>query len=122
MFAVIALAITWSSVSQISLNYRLERQVQEKIAENELLSQQVLNNQLENEYLQTDYFKELELRRQLGLIKEGESVLLISQKQLDELVSSVELPTQTEPDATIVVQKSNLHKWFDFFTGQKVDN
>lgn len=61
-------------------------------------------------YIQTPEFQELEAKRQLGLAKEGESVIIFSDKPSGKSALS-----ENESDDKGAPQLSNPQKWWNYF-------
>lgn len=123
IFLVIGLSITWSTIGQIELNYRLEQEASELQAQIDLLELQNKTQLLENEFLRTDYAQELAARSQLGLVDPGEKVLLLSQSRIDAGVADYEdylkqvQPTEDSNQSNSDL--SNLERWVRFYRGDR---
>ena len=63
-------------------------------------------------YIQTPEFQELEAKRQLGLVKDGENVIIFSDKPSGKIKSS-----DNETDGEDAPQLSNPQKWLNYFFG-----
>lgn len=61
-------------------------------------------------YIQTPEFQELEAKRQLGLVKDGENVIIFS----DKLPGKSKL-ADNETDGEAAAQLSNPQKWWNYF-------
>ena len=61
-------------------------------------------------YIQTPEFQELEAKRQLGLVKDGENVIIFSDKLPGKQKSS-----DSESDGETAPQLSNPQKWWNYF-------
>ena len=72
------------------------------------------NQELESSlaYIQTPEFQELEAKRQLGLAKDGENVIVFSDKPAGKIKSS-----DNETDGEDAPQLSNPQKWLNYFFG-----
>src|SRR3989304_9986483 len=72
------------------------------------------NQELESSlaFIQTPEFQELEAKRQLGLAKDGENVIVFSDKPAGKIKSS-----DNETDGEDAPQLSNPQKWLNYFFG-----
>src|SRR5258708_7005351 len=78
IFAVIVLAITWSSIKTLQTNYELQKQISTLKQQNDVFKLQNDNTTLQNQYYQTNQYLELAARQDFGLAAPGEKILLIS--------------------------------------------
>jgi len=121
IFALIVLAITWSTIKTIQNNYELQKQISVLKQQNDILSLQNNNQRLQNKYYQTDSYQELAARQNLGLAESGEKILLVPK--------SVALKYVGDADAvdTALVQSTdnrsrytkNFEAWRDFLLGRQ---
>lgn len=120
VFAVIVLAISWSTVRTIQSNYQLQKKVAFLERQNEVLKLLNENQALRNKYFETDKYLELAARQSLGLAAPGEKVLLVAKevalKYVDQKLIE-QTVAQTPPDTRSQVVK-NLHAWRDFLLGR----
>lgn len=64
-------------------------------------------------YLQTDDFKEKEAKDKLNLIKEGESLVLIKEKDIQK-----EKPEKEEKNSPeVIIDRPNYYYWWHLFFG-----
>lgn len=86
-----------------------------KKAQDNLTALQNKNTNLQNLllYYKTDTFKELEARRQLGLKKPGESVIVIPENS-DDKKTSESSADQNNTNQEEKQNSSNLEKWWHF--------
>ena len=124
VFAIVVLAITWSSIKTIQRNYELQKEVSTLKQQNELLNLYNGNMALQNKYLETDEYLELAARQNLGLAAPGEKVLLVpknvSQRYLDDTLvadSAQDKPADSRGDQGY---RKNLQDWWDFLMGKDV--
>lgn len=89
-------------------NYEVNKELSslESKIEDYKLRQDYLTNLIA--YYQTKSFAEKEARAQLGLKKEGETVLALPQKGKSEKKEEIEENTQ-------IKEKTNAEKWWNFF-------
>lgn len=113
VFAVVLILLVYLGVSTLGViakNYRLQQQVDELTAQNEILRLQ--NQQLEYEitYFQTDAFVELEAREKLGLQAPGEKVVIFPDR-----VPGPAKPPEPEPELSIEeTVVDNMKQWLYF--------
>ncbi len=99
--------------------YKLSRQVyrQKEINEEITALQEEIdrlnqnNSKLEqlSDYFQTDHYKEKEAREKLGLIKEGERIVEIKEKE----IPTKEKTQEQKPE--IKINKPNYYYWWHYF-------
>jgi len=92
-----------------------QREVNVEIAnlqsEIEKLNQENKNLQGLIEYFQTEEFKEKETKDKLNLVKEGEKLVLIKEKEI-----SVETANEDD-EVEVVVNRPNYYWWWYYFFG-----
>lgn len=62
-------------------------------------------------YLQTNDFREKEAKDKLNLIKEGESLMLVKEKE----VAMQEPAAQEDPAPEVIVSRSNYYWWWHYY-------
>jgi cell division protein FtsB len=124
LFAVIVLAITWSTIKAIQTNYQLEKQVSLIKQQNTVLDLQNQTVSLHNQYLQTDTAQELSARQNLGLAGPGEQVFLVPKavalKYVNPKFSQQKVATKSTADTRSKYIK-NVESWRDFLLGRKAN-
>jgi len=124
VFAIVVLAITWSSIKTIQRNYELQKEVSTLKQQNELLNLYNGNMALQNKYLETDEYLELAARQNLGLAAPGEKVLLVpknvSQRYLDDTLVADSAPDKPADSRGDQGYRKNLQDWWDFLMGKDV--
>jgi cell division protein FtsB len=122
VFALLVLAITWSTIKAIQANYELQKQISEIAQQNQVLSLENQNKALKNKYYETDAFLDLAARQNLGLAAPGEKVLIVpsavAMKFVDRSVIASTKPQTTTPDTRSKYEK-NIEAWRDFMLGRK---
>jgi len=107
---ILSLSWAWSTISVLSKNYDLERQVEQARLDVEIMKLQNENLALEQAYYQTNEYLELSARKLLNKAQEGEHLVLLP---------SVESETAKTSTATsTAVEKSNFEQWVDFLFGR----
>lgn len=105
---IVALAWIWGSISSMERNYSLQRQLELKTREKLIAEIQYKTLEFENQYLQSEEYQELAARENLGLVAQGESVLILADYPAEE---AEKITTETgEKD-------SNFTQWMNFIFG-----
>lgn len=110
---LIAASWVWGSLQVMQRNYGLQKEVDLKKRELALTELQRDSLELEQRYYQTDEYKELAARESLGLVRHGESLLILPE-------NSDAAKAADAPEAVVAVQKepsSNLEQWLNFLFG-----
>ncbi|PID31526.1 hypothetical protein CR983_00700 [Candidatus Saccharibacteria bacterium] len=114
---VVAVAWTWGSITMMQRNYQLQRRLDAKQRERQLVQLQVDTLAYEQKYYRSAEYQELAARSRLGLANPGEKLLVLppnSQK-------AKEFDAQTQPAAASDAPgPSNLRQWLDFLSGKNV--
>lgn len=125
IFGVVAVLVSWSTISAIQTNYGLQKQITAVKQQNDVLELQNKNQELANQYYGTNAYLELAARRQLGKAAPGETVLLVPKSVA--LAHTVDLPAVNKGQAAIsaahksVIQR-NFQAWMDFFQHRLVED
>lgn len=105
---IVALAWIWGSISSMERNYSLQRQLELKTREKLIAEIQYKTLEFENQYLQSEEYQELAARENLGLVAQGESMLILADYPAEE---AEKITTETgEKD-------SNFTQWMNFIFG-----
>ena len=75
--AMIAFSWAWASVEAVQRNYVLQREVDDKRRQQQLIALQTENLQFEQRYYKSNEYLSLEAKRRLGLAEAGEKVLIL---------------------------------------------
>jgi len=110
---LIAASWVWGSLGMMQRNYSLQKEVDYKKRQLELVELQRDNLEFQKKYFQTAEYQELSIRDSLGLVRPGEKMLILPEN------------TQTAKDADKVtttvtvaqVQTSNIEQWINFLFG-----
>lgn len=92
---------------------QINKEISQLQTEIERLNQDNKNFQELVNYLQTDDFKEKEIKDKLNLVKEGEQVILVKEK--DVAVKSAQIENNQSPKAEVIVNRSNYYWWWHYF-------
>ena len=116
---IIALSWAWASVEAVQRNYALQRQVDDKHRQEELLRLQTENLQYEQRYFKSREYQSLESKRRLGLAEAGEKVLILPP-------NSAAVTAADQADVTsrtdVVIDETPpppLEQWMEFLFGAK---
>lgn len=107
---LIAASWIWGSLDMMQRNYALQKQIDFKKRQLELTELQRTNLSLEKSYYQTAEYQELAARESLGLVRPGESVLILPP-------NTVAAQEKTAAVAAATTQVSNLEQWINFLFG-----
>ena len=120
--ALIAISWAWSSVEAVQRNYALQRQVDDKRRQQQLMELQTENLQYEQRYFKSHEYQTLEAKRRLGLAEPGEKVLILpansdAVKAADtaDRQASNQLPSEIPP-------LPPFEQWMEFLFGAKSQN
>jgi len=125
IFSIIVLAITWSGVKTVQVNYELQKKISVLRQQNAVVYLQNQNTGLQNKYLQTDQYLELAARQDFGLAAPGEKVLLIPKNVAMKYVNpalnpQAESVSNSSPKDNRSSMMNNLQDWRDFLLGRKL--
>jgi len=122
IFAVIVLAITWSGIKTLQINFELQKQISTLKQQNEVLKLQNGNTALQNQYYQTNQYLELAARQDFGLAAPGEKVLLVSKDVAMKYVDPSLSPSSSSKSPADKRSRyaKNFQAWRDFLLGRKV--
>jgi len=119
--AVIAISWAWSSVQAVQRNYQLQRTVDDKQRQAQLVQLETDNLQFEQHYYKSSEYLSLEAKRRLGLADPGEKVLVLPP-------NSPAVIAADNADQAVVAPVSDaqplppLQQWMDFLFGAKPRN
>lgn len=108
---VIAIGWVWGSLGMMQRNYSLQKEVDYKKRQLELVQLQTENLNLQKRYYQTEEYQELAIREALGLVRPGEKVLVLPPN------TNQSKDDQNDTGQTAIVRSSNLEQWMNFLFG-----
>lgn len=123
IFALIVLAITWSGVKTVQVNYELQKKISLIKQQNDVLQLENQNAQLQNQYYQTNQYLDLAARQNLGLAGQDEKVMLVPKKVALKYVDMsliVKAPSQVAAVDNRSKYVKNIETWRDFLLGRKI--
>lgn len=111
---LIAASWTWGSIGAMQRNYRLQKDLDNKERQLQLVQLETDTLRFQQNYYRSDEYKELAVRERLGLVFPGEKVLILppnseAAKNADENYGRVAIATP--------VQASNMEQWINFLFG-----
>lgn len=115
-FGILALMVSWSTISSIQANYALQKQIAQLEQQNKVDQLKNKNQALTNQYYNTDQFLELAARQHFGKAAPGEKVLLVPKNVA--LAHTVETPsttTSTPVKSSASSLQRNFEAWMNFF-------
>lgn len=112
---LIAASWVWGSLQVMQRNYGLQRSVDQKNRSLAVTQLQRDSLELQKRYYQTDEYKELAARESLGLVMNGEKVLLLPPNS--EAAKAEGGSTSVAVAAQTPVETSNLEQWVNFLFG-----
>lgn len=114
--AAIAISWAWASIGVVQKNYALQRQVDDKNREKQLVQLQTENLAYEQRYYKSDEYLSLEIRSRMGLGDPGEKVLVLPKNtaaaKADQ--SSAQAVVQPTIEAT---EPAEIQQWANFLFG-----
>ena len=123
IFAIIVLAITWSGVKAVQVNYELQKKISVIKQQNDVLQLENQNARLQNQYYKTNQYLDLAARQNLGLAGPGEKVFLVPKnvalKYIDQSLM-VKAPMRASVADNRSKYAKNLEAWRDFLLGRKI--
>lgn len=102
---VVAFAWIWGSISAMNRNYGLQQKLESRKRERLIAEIQHKTLQYESEYLKSSEYQEIAAREHLGLVADGEKVLILSNYPNEEKNNSVGQAKK----------QSNFSEWMNFF-------
>lgn len=114
--AIIAISWAWASVEVVQKNYALQREVDDKLRQKQLIELETQSLEYEQKYYRSSEYLTLEVKKRLGLTEPGEKVLVLpantaSASSEDEATTNVVVQTSQESEPT------NLQQWLNFLFG-----
>lgn len=115
MLIIVGVAVFWLGFMTITIdvmnrNYRLQRQVDQGVLDNQVIEIQNENLRLEQAYYETNEYLELSARALLGKALPGEHLVLLKRAEVAD-TNQGKTNQQFE-------QRSNLDQWLDFLSGK----
>lgn len=112
----IAISWAWGSVSVMERNYKLQREIDDKQREVQLVELENARLAFEQRYYKSDEYKEMAARQRLGLVNPGESVVVLP-PNTEAAQKWDENQQPKQPEVAIVDAPSTFEQWLTFLAG-----
>ncbi len=114
--AVIAVSWAWASVGVVQRNYALQREVDDKLRQKQLIELETQNLEYEQRYYKSSEYLSLEIKRRLGLAEPGEKVLVLP---ANTAAASKDAAAQSRSagQEKLGTEPTNLQQWVNFLFG-----
>jgi len=117
---LIAFSWIWGSLSVMQRNYDLQKDLELKKRQLQLAEVETKSIELENRYYQTREYQELAVRKSLGLVMPGESVLILPDNT--QAAKDADAKLDTKVSNVTIEEQSNYKQWMDFLFGKNSQN
>ncbi|RYX79260.1 hypothetical protein EON76_00885 [bacterium] len=114
--AAIAVSWAWASIGVVQKNYALQRQVDDKNREKQLVELQTENLAYEQRYYKSDEYLSLEVRARMGLGDPGEKVLILPKNTPSAQADKSSAQAVVQP-ASAATEPSEFQQWANFLFG-----
>lgn len=113
--AAVFVAFSWTigSIGALEKNYTLQREIYDKQQQLKLIGVETQTLRYEQNYYKSDEYKELAVRKDLGLVRPGENVLILPPNTAAASANDVETAKSSS-----FVRPSNSKQWLDFLFGR----
>lgn len=116
--AVIAISWAWASVGVVQKNYALQREVDDKRRQQQLIELQTETLAYEQRYYKSTEYLSLEARERQGLGDPGERVLVLPLNTANaKAVDQDPGQATVRPTASASAEPSNIQQWANFLFG-----
>jgi cell division protein FtsB len=117
LFGIIVLLVSWSGLSVLQNNYKLEKELARLKQQTSVQQLENENLKLKNQYYVSDQYLELSARRQFDKAAPGESVYLIPASVA--LSKTIDIPKEQQTALPIAPKarpkyRQNIDDWIDF--------
>ena len=110
----IAISWAWASVGVVQRNYALQREVDDKRRQQQLIELETENLAYEQRYYKSSEYLSLEVRRSLGLAEPGEKVLILPP---NSAAAKADASAPKTPTPTVTAEPGNAQQWMNFLFG-----
>jgi len=113
---LIAAGWVWGSLQVMQRNYGLQKEVDYKKRQLQLVELQKDSLELQKRYYETNEYRELAARESLGLVMPGEKVLILPENS----EAAKQADAKKNSSKTVIVPQdktSNLEQWLNFLFG-----
>jgi hypothetical protein len=115
---VIAAGWAWGSVNVMQRNYSLQGELDSKKRQLQVADLEAQTLEFEKKYYQSDEYKELEVRKRLGLATAGEHVVILPPNSQ----AVINGDKQAGPSTVSLIETSNFQQWMNFLFGGNTKN
>lgn len=115
----VAASWTWGSMQAMQRNYGLQKDIDNKQRQVQLLKLQNDTLKYQQNYYHSDEYKELAVRERLGLVFPGEKVLILPPNSTEAKAAD---EAYTKKSVASAVQSSNIEQWVNFLFGGAYHN
>ncbi len=109
----------WGSLEVMQRNYNLQKDLDDKTRQLIVAQLDTENAKLEQRYYNTDEYKELAVREKMGLVRLGESVLILPPNSEAAINVDKDSVTNLADDGIAI---SNFEQWMNFLFGNNSKN
>ncbi len=110
----IAASWAWGSVEVMERNYGLQKEVDAKYRQQQLLELETATLSYQQRYFKSAEYQELAVRERLGLAKSGEKALILPPNSQEASQSDKKTASA---NAAVAIKPSNIEQWFNFLLG-----
>lgn len=110
----IAASWAWGSVGVMERNYGLQREVDTKYRQQQLLELETATLSYQQRYYKSAEYQELAVRERLGLAKSGEKALILPPNSQAATESDAKA---VQANKTVAITPSNFEQWMNFLLG-----
>jgi len=112
----VAAGWVWGSLSVMQRNYGLQKELDIKKRQLQILQLEATNLELEKKYYQTTEYQELAVRSSgLNLVKPGEKVLILPQNS--QVAKDADQAKTSAQQSDLQTETSNFQQWITFLLG-----
>jgi hypothetical protein len=115
--AAIAISWAWASVGVVQKNYALQREVDDKHRQLQLIQLQTDNLAFEQQYYKSSEYLSLEVHRRLGKVDPGERVLLLPPNTAAAKADRSDAKSTTVGASQSAIEPSDFQQWANFLFG-----
>ncbi len=114
--AIIAISWAWASVGVVQKNYALQREVDDKLRQRQVIELETQSLEYEQKYYRSGEYLTLEVKKRLGLSEPGEKVLVLP-ANTPSASSEDEAKTVASTQTTTDIEPTNFQQWINFLFG-----
>lgn len=105
----------WASIGALERNYGLQKELDTKLLQQQLVELETQNLQYQQKYYQSQEYQELAARERMALALPGEKVLLLPPNSEASKGGHLE----AAPSEVLEPPQSNFQQWMNFFFGKR---